>query len=284
MLLQKKCLFQLKPVGNLSNTIVSLVSLIPDIFMPLSSSSSGLDNCSGFFDSTDLVNYELAHKKNRKKAAAASETSHMISTAPDALKRTKKLKKKLKSISKKHQQQQQQQQQTQPTPSSQSTLNNSASSGSLASSFSITKTPSANESGQQQQQQQTVDNNSLFTNLSSNTQKIFSFNSSKISSNNNKNNKSLDLDLDAIRRGQDSLLETPTSDPFQYQQSKLDLKSTIFSSKQSTSNSSSSNCSLSQLPKQQYNKSKLFLVFENFFFSILWRRPCGIDWHGMELS
>lgn len=54
ILLQKKCLYQIKPVSNLSNTIMALISLIPDIY-----SSTGLQKCSGYFDSIDLVNSEL---------------------------------------------------------------------------------------------------------------------------------------------------------------------------------------------------------------------------------
>ena len=68
ILLQKKTLFQLKPVSNLSNTIISLISLIPDIFQP-DKANNGLEHCSGFFDSIDLVNCELerkGHMKTRK--------------------------------------------------------------------------------------------------------------------------------------------------------------------------------------------------------------------------
>ena len=65
LLLQKKCLFQIKPVSNLSNTIMSLVSLMPDIFIP-SANSAGLDNCAGFFDSIDLVNSNLERKSKPK--------------------------------------------------------------------------------------------------------------------------------------------------------------------------------------------------------------------------
>ncbi|RNA31247.1 late secretory pathway AVL9-like protein [Brachionus plicatilis] len=54
ILLQKKCLYQVKPVSNLSNTIMALVSLIPDIYSP-----TGLQKSSGYFDSIDLVNSEL---------------------------------------------------------------------------------------------------------------------------------------------------------------------------------------------------------------------------------
>ena len=68
MLLQKKCLFQIKPVSNLSNTIMALVSLMPDIFLPSSATSSadakvsGLHSAAGFFDSLDLINSELERK------------------------------------------------------------------------------------------------------------------------------------------------------------------------------------------------------------------------------
>lgn len=81
LLLQKKCLFQLKPVSNLSNTIMALVSLVPDMFSPTSDSVSlspsssssssssstavGLQYAAGFFDSIDLINSEL-ERKNRK--------------------------------------------------------------------------------------------------------------------------------------------------------------------------------------------------------------------------
>lgn len=66
ILLQRKCLFQLKPVSNLSNTIISLISLIPDIFRPETNSNNGLEYCSGYFDSIDLVNSELERKANAK--------------------------------------------------------------------------------------------------------------------------------------------------------------------------------------------------------------------------
>lgn len=68
LLLQKKCLFQLKPVSNLSNTIMALVSLVPDVFMPSNEENgrSGLDVAGGFFDSIELVNCELERKNSKK--------------------------------------------------------------------------------------------------------------------------------------------------------------------------------------------------------------------------
>lgn len=65
LLLQRKSLFQLKPVSNLSNTIMALVSLVPDVFNEDESGHSGLDHAAGFFDSIDLINSELERKNSR---------------------------------------------------------------------------------------------------------------------------------------------------------------------------------------------------------------------------
>lgn len=65
LLLQKKSLFQLKPVSNLSNTIMALVSLLPDMFISDADGSSGLNSAAGFFDSIELINSEL-ERKNRE--------------------------------------------------------------------------------------------------------------------------------------------------------------------------------------------------------------------------
>jgi hypothetical protein len=116
LLLQKKCLFQIKPVSNLSNTIISLVSLIPDIFLPShtqnsqhtsSNLNSGLDYCSGFFDSMDLVNYELEHKNSKRNEDDSNflknnSAGFSFSLTSEYSKKNKKIKKKLKSFSKKH--------------------------------------------------------------------------------------------------------------------------------------------------------------------------------------
>lgn len=110
LLLQKKCLFQIKPVSNLSNTIISLISLIPDL---LQSNKMGLDYCSGFFDSLDLVNCELERKAAKRQEllnampppapqsslsllSNAASLKHNLST-PQVTKR-----KKIKSSSVKH--------------------------------------------------------------------------------------------------------------------------------------------------------------------------------------
>lgn len=103
LLLQKKCLFQLNPVSNLSNTILSLVSLMPDIF----SSETGLKNCSGFFESIELVNCEL-ERKNQPKIEKNIPLTH-LSTPPllfdaslnltNKMKNKKRLRKKILSFS-----------------------------------------------------------------------------------------------------------------------------------------------------------------------------------------
>lgn len=74
LLLQKKCLFQVKPVSNLSNTIMSLVSLIPDLFFQNDSNKSGLHTCAGFYDSIDLVNSELERKNNKTDPGLTNST------------------------------------------------------------------------------------------------------------------------------------------------------------------------------------------------------------------
>jgi hypothetical protein len=103
LLLQKKCLFQLNPVSNLSNTIMSLVSLIPDIF----SSETGLSSCSGFFESIELVNCEL-ERKNQPKQERSVPLTH-LPTPPllfdaslnltNKLRKKKRLRKKILSFS-----------------------------------------------------------------------------------------------------------------------------------------------------------------------------------------
>jgi hypothetical protein len=86
LLLQKKCLFQIKPVSNLSNTIMSLVSLMPDIFIPSANSTeaAGLDNCAGFFDSIDLVNSNLERKSKPKTKRDDLVLSYMQTTTAPA--------------------------------------------------------------------------------------------------------------------------------------------------------------------------------------------------------
>ncbi len=257
MLLQKKCLFQIKPVSNLSNTIISLVSLIPDIFLS-SESSGGLDHCSGFFDSIDLVNYELEQKSNRKKAAALAaangnerfnsmltQDGSAASADTNTIKKTKKLKKKLKSFSKKHQH----------------GLTNSVSSGSLASSFSLHSIKTVSAVGDQP---------TINENVSTDTHSIKTTPSSTVKPTSKSKNSSTppkDLDLDLNRLVGDKLLGTPTSGHIEYKQSKLDFKSNIYSSKQS--NSSSSNGSLSNpnqkaLSDEVFEENKSKSSFHNF--------------------
>jgi hypothetical protein len=60
-------------VANLSNTLVSLVSLLPDIFRP---DSDALRHCAGFFDSIDLVNSELERKASAKSKALLAARSN----------------------------------------------------------------------------------------------------------------------------------------------------------------------------------------------------------------
>lgn len=152
ILLQKKCLFQLKPVSNLSNTIISLISLIPDIFHPSSSSSNGLEHCSGFFDSIDLVNSELERKANAKsKALLATRNGYSKSTAALNSSASKKVKKKrMLSFSSK----------------SKKSSSNQLSSGSLSSSSSpmssMSSSPISSNANQQQLSQ-----------ISSNCQRLY---------------------------------------------------------------------------------------------------------------
>ncbi|CAF0935451.1 unnamed protein product [Brachionus calyciflorus] len=82
LLLEKKCLYQIKPVSNLSNTIMALVSLIPDLI-----SLEGLEKCSGYFDSIDLVNSELDRKN--------SDDETVVKTFPSLNKLNRKMNKKL---------------------------------------------------------------------------------------------------------------------------------------------------------------------------------------------
>lgn len=91
-------LFQLKPVSNLSNTIISLISLIPDIFKP-DTANNGLEFCSGFFDSIDLVNSELGRKANAKSRQAQSTANRITNIKKGATK-----KKRILSFSNKKQQ------------------------------------------------------------------------------------------------------------------------------------------------------------------------------------
>lgn len=104
ILLQRKCLFQLKPVSNLSNTIMSLVSLIPDVFMPFGEQqTTGLERCGGYFDSIDLVNSELERKNNRRKSSAitAGAPSASNNNSAAVFEKGRKHKKKFMSFSKK---------------------------------------------------------------------------------------------------------------------------------------------------------------------------------------
>ncbi len=109
LLLEKKVLFQLKPVSNLSNTIMSLVSLLPGVF---DANCDGLKHCSGFFDSIDLVNCELERKTNKSSNGSdvpSSPTCGLFTQSLDSnsngrvsSKQQKKLmKKKSKKLSKK---------------------------------------------------------------------------------------------------------------------------------------------------------------------------------------
>lgn len=92
ILLQKKCLYQIKPVSNLSNTIMTLVSLIPDIFSP-----TGLQKCSGYFDSIDLVDSEM-----NRNCSSIKQDNQLVALPPlDKLSRKmhkKALKKQAKSF------------------------------------------------------------------------------------------------------------------------------------------------------------------------------------------
>lgn len=179
LLLQKKCLFQIKPVSSLSNTIISLVSLIPDL---LQSNKNGLDYCSGFFDSIDLINCELERKAQKRTAAASSELSvslkHPASTP--MLKGRKKLKSSMKKSA------------TKSTASCSSSASSSSSNSSpsvsissspvsmASSNFSSQSSSSQPQTQQQQQQQQkntqkknlvfdpTASSSSLINNLNAN--------------------------------------------------------------------------------------------------------------------
>lgn len=230
MLLQKKCLFQIKPVSNLSNTIVSLVSLIPDIFLPVSKQQSGLDYCAGFFDSIDLVNCELEQKSLAKKRKLKLIATSVNDVTNESNKKSKKLKKKLKSFSKKH--------------GNHANNNNGVLAASAGNGSSLTLSHSMHsiKDAQQQQTEDAKSGSNILNAFTSNTQRLFSFKSSSQAV--NRSDLDLDLSTNSGKGGDDNrlLAGTPPA-AFHDQKAKLNLKSNVFSSKQSNSSSSSSSLS-----------------------------------------
>jgi len=86
----------------LSNTIIALVSLIPDIFRPDNAANTVLEHCSGFFDSIDLVNSELGRKgkaRNRPAQTANNTSNKGKKNEPGKTRRSEKKKKRILSFS-----------------------------------------------------------------------------------------------------------------------------------------------------------------------------------------
>ena len=188
LLLQKKCLFQIKPVSNLSNTIIALVSLMPDIFTArpddVNKENNGLTFCSGFFDSIDVVNCELERKSKQKDVVLIN---HPDRRSPNDKKlngsiSSKKIKKKMKSFSKKKSANNSPIKNDSPTsthaPSLTQTSNNTSpkSLAASVSSMSLKNQSDEAKTPQVSLKKETSSNKGSFLNVfSNNSQKFFSF-------------------------------------------------------------------------------------------------------------
>jgi hypothetical protein len=223
LLLQKKCLFQLNPVSNLSNTIMSLVSLIPDIF----SSETGLTNCSGFFESIELVNCELERKNQPKPEKNVPLTN--LSTPPllfdaslnltNKLRKKKRLRKKILSFS---------------SSNGKKVAPTATSISSSISSLSLKNQKTNREEASPTPEPDVIEDSNVLSVLSKGTQRLFGTNNS---SNDKKLAESLNEDYQfyKLAEGEGG---TPNeianlnnknnkrySENFSFQQSRLDLKS-----------------------------------------------------------
>ena len=271
ILLQKKCLFQLKPVSNLSNTIMSLVSLIPDIF--LDDKTAGLSYCSGFFDSIDLVNCELERKNSPTSSPKSNSTeTSTLFTQQDSLannqtqtvKHKRKKSKKRKGLSFSSRKTSHNGLQA-PTPAGNISLNlsNSQSSNSvdrksiesseqkINSNTNPTTTTTSNNNNQNNT---SSSKSSFFNTFTNNTQRFFSFKNKQQSNNQN----------------DDSMIdENTTNVNNSFNKSKLDIKI------------SGSSSSINEASKQQPVESN-----ENNFGTIIKSRMSGVfklvDWSTNE--
>ena len=223
LLLQKKCLFQLNPVSNLSNTIMSLVSLIPDIF----SSETGLTNCSGFFESIELVNCEL-ERKNQQKFEKNIPLTH-LSTPPllfdaslnltNKLRKKKRLRKKILSFS---------------SSNGKKVAPTATSISSSISSLSLKKQKTNREEASPTPEPDFVEDSNVLSALSKGTQRLFGTNNS---SNDKRLAESLNEDYQFYKLAEgdggapneianlNNKSNKRYSENFSFQQSRLDFKS-----------------------------------------------------------